>query len=74
MLYKVCLYLNLNQLSLLSGRDSLTALDSLAALDDALTDSDEVAGATETVVLSSDIEDELPGRIWRRNWLSRFGE
>ena len=64
----------MNQLSLLSGRDSLSVLDSLDAPDDALTDSDDVAGATETVVLSSDIEDVLPGRIWRRNWLSRFGE
>ena len=48
---------------LLSGRDSLAALDSLAELDAPLTDSDEVAGATDTVVLSSDIEDVLPGRI-----------
>lgn len=55
--------LSLNQLLLLSGRDSLPALDSLAALDVPLTDSDEVAGATDTVVLSSDIDDVLPGRI-----------
>lgn len=66
--------LSLNQLLLLSGRDSLAALDSLAELDAPLTDSDEVAGATDTVVLSSDIDDVLPGRIWRRNWFSRFGE
>ena len=55
--------LSLNQLLLLSGRDSLAALDSLAELDAPLTDSDEVAGATDTVVLSSDIDDVLPGRI-----------
>lgn len=58
----------------LTALDSLVALDSLAAFDEALTDSDEVAGATEmaAVALSTDIEDVLPGRIWRRYWLSRW--